>query len=72
MTRQQAVTLSDVLWKILTPILFALCSFLANEINTRQQKILNAIDGINSKMSDLQIEQAVYKEKLDTHLRMIR
>lgn len=70
MTKQQALTIGDVLWKVLTPLLFALCSYLANNIASTQQKILEKLDTMSMSVQTLQVEHAVLKTRVDNFHRV--
>lgn len=69
MTKQQVLSLSDLLWKLIVPILFAVCSYFASSIAMGQQKILEKLDTLTQTVHVLQIEQAVEKTRLDNHIR---
>jgi hypothetical protein len=68
MTKQEVLSLSDLLWKIIIPILFAICSYFAANISSTQQKIIEKLDTLAQTVHVLQIEQAVEKTRLDNHV----
>ena len=67
MTKQDAVTIGDLAWKILIPIISAISLFLLNSIASEMRDLRNEIRSIRLEIQTISIDQAALRTKLEYH-----
>lgn len=67
MTKQQAVTIGDLAWKILIPIISAISLFLLNSIADEMRDLRSEIRSIHREIQEISIDQASLKARVEFH-----
>ena len=67
MTRQQAVTIGDLAWKILIPIISAISLFLLNSIANEMRDLRSEMRSIHNEIQSISVDQASLRTRLEYH-----
>jgi hypothetical protein len=72
MTKASAVSLGDLAWKVLVPLISGISLFLLNSIAADIRDLRSEIKSIRSDIQEVSIDQAAMKTRLDYYEKKVQ